>query len=173
MVGASLFAIASPTVAHAGCPTGVAYAKSGKAVPVWIGTNVYSGLVTGKGSISQIESRTLTATATASASFSVSAGVLVSAKAEVGISLAASIAHTRTWALTLEVPAGTTARAHFFKRGYKIPTKKYVEKANCTTATTTGYTYAPVASNSLANYCLARDAGAITKVIDSATCRPT
>lgn len=175
LLGGSLVAVTAVTAgpAAASCPPDTRIVKSGPATRVWLGTNVYSALVTGPGAIVKTVTKTSEVSATASASVSVSAGVLVSASAEVGVSLTTSSSYSDSWAYNITVPSGVTARAHFFKRGYRIPTTKYVDQPTCTTAVYHGYTYAPVKSNSDAYYCDARDAGAITKVIQNSTCVPT
>jgi hypothetical protein len=173
LLGGSLVAIAPATSAFAHCPEETDYSRSGSATKVWLGTNLYSALVTGPGSIVKTFTKTSETSATASASFSVSAGVIASATAEVGVSLTSSSSYSQSWAYNIEIPSGTTARAHFFKEGYKIPTEKSVVEPTCTVSTSHGYTYAPVSSNSDAYYCDARDAGAITSIIQSTTCKPT
>lgn len=85
--------------------------RSGTATKVWLGTNLYSGLVTGPGSISKTFTKTSETSATASASLSVSAGVIVSATADVGNSLTRSSSYSSSWDYNIQIPSGLTARA--------------------------------------------------------------
>lgn len=159
--------------AHAGCVVSTTYVRTGTPAPIWLGSNEYSSLLVGPGTIAYTISNTGTTTATASATFTVSAGVIVSASAALGFSLSSSTTLTRSWVYNLNIPSGMTARAHWFKRGYRIPTRKYYDNALCQTTVTNGYTYAPITSNSTAYYCLTRDVDPITKVMNTSTCGNT
>lgn len=170
LIASGLSVVLLPGAASAGCPPETFYKRSGPSSRIWMGTSEYSYAKPGPGDIIYTKETSASVTATVSASFSVSVGVIASASAEVGVSLARSTSHSDSWSYSIHVPRGMTARGHVFKRAYKIPTKKIQSTPTCTSVVTRGYTYAPVRSNNNRYYCIARDRGAPTKIMDSAKC---
>jgi hypothetical protein len=171
---------ASPAAAQGCMIDGTTYQILGGGDKIWIGTSVFSNWKPGPASISRSESKSGTTTSSHGSSDTVSGGVnwgVVSAQYnhEWNRSTAQSTSLEKTWTYETQIPAGMTARARVFKRGWSFPARKHVSYRRSSTCPKSGDSWdfrarIPLASNSNNFYCDARDKWPGSDIIPHAKC---
>lgn len=104
------------------------------------------------------ETSTATQTFTAGTSASVSASAIIaSAEATFKVDYSYSTASSKAWGYDTTIPAGRTGIMAVMHRSDRITTWKSVDQPNCTTTSTSFYSYVPRAAMSTLDYCIIRD----------------
>ena len=166
LAASGLQVAAGATAAHASCPTETYYTVGARAW-VWLGTNEYSQWLGGPGTITSTITGSNTRAVTHSATFSLSiSSVIAKAEASYGIDLTQSSTYSHSWAYSITIPAGSTARARSYKKSVDIPFTEWRDNPDCTTTKVgSAHMYAPVTSNANDYYCVTRDTYPGTTII--------
>ena len=125
----------------------------------WQPTTVSSAYVAGPGTITRSYSAASQVGASVSASFSVEEGFLfASAKETYGVTVSGSLTHTATWAYSLSVPSGKTAKVQQYHQAAELGIKQVIvtQTANgCPNKTEESLTgnFFPIHSSNEDTYC--------------------
>jgi hypothetical protein len=127
-------------------------------LPGFKGTSETSYQVAGPGTINYTETSTANQTFSVGTSVGVEAGVII-AKAETTFSVdySYSTSSSKAWSYSTTIPAGKTGIMAVMHRNDRVSTVKYTDQPNCTTTSTTFYSYIPRAGTSNLDYCIIRD----------------
>ncbi|GAB3053356.1 hypothetical protein GCM10027053_12220 [Intrasporangium mesophilum] len=122
------------------------------------GTSETSYQAAGPTTIHYTETSTASQTFSAGAAVSVEAGVII-AKAETTFSVNYSYttSSSKAWGYDTAIPAGKTGLMAVLHSDDRVSTIKYVDQPNCTTTSTTFYSYLPRAATTNLDYCIFRD----------------